>query len=310
MSTETHTVSLPIVIEISKKTKFYLNLNQYRNAHFHILNKAKVLFAELIQDRIKHLPTMSEVELEYVLYTNSNRLSDVANVCCIVDKFFCDTLTAANKLPDDNYQVIKNIKYSFGGVDKNNGRVEAIIRTQKEIPMQIERVTKFSLDDKDIRTALHEYVQSRVAKNETVFFDPLPTSLAGLKITGSVHTGSEEGSSPSPASKPVAQVAKPEQTNVATGPKTVAPSTTTTNHPAATKPAVAEKAIPPLADPVAAGTPIGDTPVAEALRAAEATQPDVPARVDVKTTPATAEAPTGTPQAKSLFGNLTKPVNS
>lgn len=115
-------IDLPIGIKIGRKN-FALNLNFYRNAHYQTLNKMKVEFSKVIEPELMKLPSFKSVDLIYTLYPKTKRLCDVSNVCSIVDKFFCDALVNIGKLPDDNYQYIKNIKYTFGNVDKDNPRV-------------------------------------------------------------------------------------------------------------------------------------------------------------------------------------------
>lgn len=115
-------IDLPITIKVGRKN-LPLNLNFYRNAHYQTLNKMKILFAESIQDQLKDLPHYQQLNLIYTLYPKTHRLCDVANVCTIVDKFFCDALVKANTIEDDNYTVLKNIQYKFGEVDKEHPRV-------------------------------------------------------------------------------------------------------------------------------------------------------------------------------------------
>lgn len=115
-------LDLPITIQIGRK-KFPLNLNFYRNAHYQTLNKMKVLFAELISTQLQSLPKFKEISLIYTLYPKTHRLCDVANICTVVDKFFCDALVSAKKIEDDNYTFLKNIQYKFGNIDKENPRV-------------------------------------------------------------------------------------------------------------------------------------------------------------------------------------------
>lgn len=138
------TISLPIYIKLgkSKKTTFSLNLNMYRNAHFHTLNQAKVRFQEIVTEKIDFLPSIKKVELTYSLFAGSKRAIDIANVCCIVDKFFCDTLVNCGKLIDDNMDVISNVIYKWGKVDSKNPRVEVTLSNiqtdvPKEEPMKI-----------------------------------------------------------------------------------------------------------------------------------------------------------------------------
>lgn len=126
------TISLPLRVPISKKSDFILNLNDYRNAHFLVLNKAKVTFGERVRPLLKDLPAMDQCSLEYTLYPATRRKCDVSNICSIVDKFFSDTLVDAGKLIDDNYEVVLGVQYLFGSVDKSNPRVDVTIRSFKD----------------------------------------------------------------------------------------------------------------------------------------------------------------------------------
>ena len=57
----------------------------------------------------------------------SNHKTDVMNWVSVVDKFFQDVLVKANKLPDDNYKYVPEIISKFGGIDKQNPRMEIVI---------------------------------------------------------------------------------------------------------------------------------------------------------------------------------------
>lgn len=110
---------------------FTLNLNPYRNAQHHILNNSKIKYKELMQSQIDKLPVLNEpIHITYTLFPATNRLCDVSNVCCIVDKFFMDALVEAGKLSDDNYKAVPTILYEFGSVDRTNPRVEITIKEQ------------------------------------------------------------------------------------------------------------------------------------------------------------------------------------
>ena len=124
-------ISLPLYVNISSQKKFILNLNNYRNAHYHLLNIAKTNFNEIIYNDIKNFKTISKnnISLIYTVYKNDRRKFDVANVCSVLDKFFCDALVDAGILIDDNYDYIKQVTYKFGGIDKNNPRVDVEIVT-------------------------------------------------------------------------------------------------------------------------------------------------------------------------------------
>ena len=128
----TYTLVSPLeVIYGAKKDgteqKFRLNLNQYRNTHYIILNKAKIAYKELMKEQISRLPELSNISLHYTVYTKTKREFDLSNVCSVVDKFFCDALVELGKLPDDNIKHLSQISFSFGGVDKDNPRIEVTI---------------------------------------------------------------------------------------------------------------------------------------------------------------------------------------
>lgn len=126
MTTEI-TLSLPLSVQVSKNKKFIMNLNHYRNAHFHTLNKAKAGFADIIAPKLKALPKFKRIKLLYTLFPGSRVLNDVANVCSIVDKFFSDCLTKHEIIEDDNYKFLTTVSYAFGSVDKTNPRVDVTI---------------------------------------------------------------------------------------------------------------------------------------------------------------------------------------
>ena len=115
-------IDLPITIKMGRKS-YALNLNFYRNAHYQTLTRMKVEFGSEVSELISTLPVFKWVNLTYTLYPKTKRLCDVSNVCSIVDKFFCDSLVNQGKLEDDNYQIVKQITYKFGEVDKDNPRV-------------------------------------------------------------------------------------------------------------------------------------------------------------------------------------------
>lgn len=124
-------LSLPISIQLGKRN-CSLNLNFYRNAHYQILNKMKVAFANQVRDQILPLPVFEHVSLTYTLFPKTRRLCDVANVCTVVDKFFCDALVTEHKLKDDNYNYVRRIEYRFGEVDPSNPRVTVEIKGTPE----------------------------------------------------------------------------------------------------------------------------------------------------------------------------------
>ena len=121
-------IHAPLRVNQSKKKYFTLNLNQYRNAHYFTLNTAKINYKEILKPQIEKLPVIDvPVEITYKLFPATKHLTDVANVCSIHDKFFCDALVELGKLEEDNYLWIPSVRYLFGEIDRSNPRVEISI---------------------------------------------------------------------------------------------------------------------------------------------------------------------------------------
>jgi hypothetical protein len=121
-------VDLPITVPVSKAKSFPLNMNHYRNAHHHTLNKAKRVFFEQVSPLLKGLPYFQKIQLVYTLFPPSKRELDVANVCSIVDKFFSDTMVQSGRITDDNFKFLPTVSYQFGSIDRDNPRVEVEIQ--------------------------------------------------------------------------------------------------------------------------------------------------------------------------------------
>lgn len=199
-------LTLPLSIQVTKKKKFYINLNQYRNTHFHTLNKAKVDFKELIAEQLKKLPILERVKLTYTLYPATIREVDVPNVCSIADKFFSDALVEHGKLTDDNYKFLPEVTYRYGGVDKHKPRVEVHIEhydqstpTKEQDPMQI------TLNEAEILTALENYVRKQItiSEGQTIAIDlKAGRGENGFSATLDIIDGSMEAALPTPKPKP------------------------------------------------------------------------------------------------------------
>lgn len=129
MGTKFYTLFSPLKIKRVRAKPFMLNLNIYRNSHFHTLNNMKVAYKELMQEQIEQLPVFTHpIMVKYVLFVGNARLCDTHNICSIVAKFFTDALTEMGKIPDDNYTVIVEERFAFGGIDKANPRVTIYIK--------------------------------------------------------------------------------------------------------------------------------------------------------------------------------------
>lgn len=114
----------PLKIMVSKFKGFILNLNQYRNAHFRLLNDSKICYKKCLTAQIEKARPFSKAICIYTVYPGSKRRFDLGNVCSIHQKYFEDALVELGKLPDDNNKYIPMVVYVMGDIDKDNPRME------------------------------------------------------------------------------------------------------------------------------------------------------------------------------------------
>ena len=125
ISDEITKFNVPLFIEVGvkKKKKQYLNLNLYRNMPFHLNNNLKKAMKKIVYE-LGLTFKYDKFNIHYKLFLPDKRLRDISNVCCIIDKYVCDALVENGNVPDDNYQQLDRVLYSFGGVDVDNPRCE------------------------------------------------------------------------------------------------------------------------------------------------------------------------------------------
>ncbi len=75
-----HILDSPLSVPVSKKKKFILNTNNFRNAHYHILNKAKINYKAIMAQQILKLPVFEKIKLSLTLFPKTKRLTDIDNV--------------------------------------------------------------------------------------------------------------------------------------------------------------------------------------------------------------------------------------
>jgi len=128
-------ISTPLTLEIPRKTKppkiFRINLNYTRNAHFQEMNKAKIMFKDLVEQLLvdtgqRDIVFDKPVNVTAKLYKQSNRRSDKHNFIAANTKFLYDALTELGIIVDDNDEYIKIETMYETEVDKNNPRVEYV----------------------------------------------------------------------------------------------------------------------------------------------------------------------------------------
>jgi hypothetical protein len=314
MSAALERISVPISVPVTKKKKFYLNLNQYRNAHHFTLSKAKVNFHEIVAPRVRHLPRYDTVTLIYTLYTGTEQLCDTNNICSIVDKFFSDVLVTCNKIEDDNRKIVVGSFFQYGGVDRTDPRVDVTIipgslflgslvedQQQEEKPMQI------TLVQSEIEEGIRLFVMRKLTINSGQRIDiDLKATRGDEGYTAMIDIVDDSASAQAPA--PAAPVTEPARrprgsTTAVMSPtpvaKTERPASVTKTEPAApvtpvAEPEVATAEAAPAESPVAATTEASvEPPISEVAKKTELAEEAAPA----------------TPRP-SLFGGLSAPQNS
>jgi Holliday junction resolvase RusA-like endonuclease len=135
-----------------KDKPFYLNLNIYRNAHFRVLNNAKILYKEQVYGAVLEsglrpntFKLTPPLRMVYTLFAATKRDVDVANVLSVVDKFTSDALVELGFIEDDNYRIIREVVYRFGMIDRDRPRVELEIdEYQGEKDTELQRRLDFA----------------------------------------------------------------------------------------------------------------------------------------------------------------------
>jgi hypothetical protein len=129
---------LPLEVFTTKsqtpKSKFILNLNNYRNAHFLKLNAAKIAFKKEVEDQIlaaQKQEKSAKFRLIYTLFPKSNRRIDTNNPLTIIDKFFCDALTEFGFWEDDDSKHLIETIFRPSEVSPENPRAECEVIVEK-----------------------------------------------------------------------------------------------------------------------------------------------------------------------------------
>ena len=271
-------ITLPWKVPLSKNKDFPVNLNNYRNACFQELNKAKINFKELVSPLLGSVLCMESCSLHYVIFPSSKRECDISNVCSIADKFFSDTLVSSGKITDDNFKVIPNISFSYGQVDPLNPRIEVTITPIGKTLNSLEPKDKdmqIILSQEEITEAITAYVGKQLTVADNFAISVVLTSARNEGVSATVNLVPIE--------------AKPALVGKPTSRKT-APTATT----------VVKAEVP---------TEALDQPVVEEAESAVAEDPE-PIEEEVPVAPVTPEPTVPATKPRSLFGGMVKPQNS
>jgi len=105
-----------------------INLNWYRNAHYQQSNKIKVKFKDHIKQQFEGLPKIqTKISIKFVYYAARNNSPDLDNFTSISKKFFQDAMVELGLIEEDNINHIIATSEYYGGIDRENPRVEAFV---------------------------------------------------------------------------------------------------------------------------------------------------------------------------------------
>jgi len=130
MSDYFFTIPIYGVVTTTKSNKnTAITLNWRANAHKFTYSNAKKKFSALMAEQIKSFdPIDCQVSIKYVYYAK-RKGTDLDNFIGMAKKFFQDSLVDHGFMPDDNVKFIVANSEFYGGIDKENPRVEAFITT-------------------------------------------------------------------------------------------------------------------------------------------------------------------------------------
>ena len=128
----THKIISPLFITLPRKTvkdkRIALNMNTYRNLHHRISNDAKKAYSEDVREQLEGLIIQTPVEITYKVYKPTKRRLDKMNVISVVSKFLLDAITEYGCWEDDSDDYIKTETILPTELDRENPRVEVIIK--------------------------------------------------------------------------------------------------------------------------------------------------------------------------------------
>lgn len=106
------------------KSRYSLNLNQYRNWFYRLSNDIKKKFKYEVSSSLD-FKVVGQVGIEYEYYAPNKRKVDLMNVVSVVDKFFQDAMVERGCIEADDTSVVIQVGCRYAGIDRENPRIEA-----------------------------------------------------------------------------------------------------------------------------------------------------------------------------------------
>lgn len=122
-------MSLPIYYGVRKK--YMLGLNWLQDAHYRARNLVKQQYSDNIGKIIpKDLVLKSPIETQYKVYYK-NKKCDAGNIVAVTEKFLLDALQVHKVIVEDNVQHYTKSSWIVVEQDRDNPRIEVIIKGAK-----------------------------------------------------------------------------------------------------------------------------------------------------------------------------------
>jgi len=119
-------LTLPVYFNTGSKTVL-VGMNWSRNAHYHILNKVKKSYHEMVATRLSEFEKIdSKFTIKYT-YFYKNSASDGGNVIAQIEKYLLDGMVSIGLVENDN------VKYHIGSSWKVGEKDTAFPRVEIEI---------------------------------------------------------------------------------------------------------------------------------------------------------------------------------
>lgn len=123
----------PLFVILERKTKkdrkVHINLNTYRNLQYIVENQTKRKFKDIMKPQLEGIILDTPVEVIYKVFKGSRHKSDKMNFVSICSKYLMDAITEFGCWSDDNDDIIKTETILPSAIDKDNPRIEVVIKS-------------------------------------------------------------------------------------------------------------------------------------------------------------------------------------
>lgn len=118
--------TLPLYFERPRSDNIPVTITWYRNAHYQTLRNVKSAYNEkIVGPQLEGCsPISTPLFVVFVLYVPDRSRRDLDNFVDIQKKFFMDVMVKEELIPEDSVFYVPMSVDLFGGIDKENPRVD------------------------------------------------------------------------------------------------------------------------------------------------------------------------------------------